>query len=312
METIPKPEHGSLDWLRLRHRMKDGRVRFGASEAPILMGVSKYETLTSLAIRKWAEPEVTEPNEAMNRGNLLEPALITYAQQVLQQDVFTPVEMFAEGRMIATLDGLSDDGIWIVEAKTTTAYSSDDELPADYFWQVIAQFACWPSAERALVVVLDKRLRLGSWIINRSSHYEDIERLLARAEEIGSYFDRLELPPEANPSEHEVKRLYPQPEGHVELDTATIAAIEMWQVWKDAREEAERNEQEARDKIARMLGSHEVGTLNGQSVVTFKYRKGSVRLDTKRLEADYPDLVARYKQESQPTRVLRLTTGGSK
>jgi predicted phage-related endonuclease len=312
LETIPKPEHGSLDWLRLRHRTQDGRIRFGASEAPILMGASKYETLTSLAIRKWSEPEVVAPNEAMNRGNLLEPALITYAEQVLQQDVFTPVEMFAEGRLIATLDGLSDDGLWIVEAKTTTAYSSDDELPADYFWQIIAQFACWPNAERALLVVLDKRLRLGSWIVNRANHAEQIERLLARAEEIGACLDQNELPPDASPTEDEVKRLYPNPQGHIELDKTTVAAIEMWQVWKDAREEAEAKEQQARDQIAKMLGSHEVGTVNGQSVVTFKYRKGSVRLDAKRLEADHPDLVAKYKQESQPTRVLRLTTGGNK
>ena len=82
---IPKPPHGSLEWHQIRHRDEQDRVRFGASEAPILAGVSKYETITSLALRKWSPPEVNEPNAAMMRGNILEPALITYAEQILKK-----------------------------------------------------------------------------------------------------------------------------------------------------------------------------------------------------------------------------------
>lgn len=308
---IPKPPHGSLEWHQIRHRDEQQRVRFGASEAPILAGVSKYETITSLALRKWNEPEVNEPNAAMMRGNILEPALITYAEQILQQPVTTPEVMYAEGRLIATLDGLTADGFTIVEAKTTTAYSSDDELPEEYFWQVCAQFACVPEATSALVVVLDKKMRLGSWVVNRSSHLEEIAQLVLRADVVGAMFDCGELPADAEPTEAEVKRLFPTPDGAVELTSAEVALLEEWHAWKQQRELAEEQEQQVRDKIARILGTHDTGTFGGVPVITFKTRKGVSRLDTKSLERDYPEIVANYKTTGAPTRILRMT-GGTK
>jgi putative phage-type endonuclease len=308
---IPKPPHGSLEWHQIRHRDEQDRVRFGASEAPILAGVSKYETITSLALRKWSPPEVNEPNAAMMRGNILEPALITYAEQILQQPVTTPDVMYANGRFIATLDGLTEDGATIVEAKTTVAYSSDDELPEEYFWQVMAQFACVPDAHTALVVVLDRKMRLGSWTVTRSSHQEQIGELVLRADLVGAMFDCGELPADAEPTESEVKRLFPTPDGAVELTQSEVALLDEWQAWKQQRELAETEEQKARDKIARMLGGHEAGTFGGVPVITFKTRKGVSRLDTKSLERDYPEIVANYKTAGAPTRIMRLT-GGSK
>lgn len=308
---IPKPPHGSLQWHQIRHRDAEGRIRFGASEAPILAGVSKYETLTTLAIRKWSEPEVNEPNAAMMRGNILEPALITYAEQILQQPVTTPDVMFAFDRLIATLDGITADGKTIVEAKTTTAYSSDDELPDDYFWQVMAQFACVPEATSALVVVLDKHMRLGSWTIYRSGHEEAIDEILDRSYVVGAMLDKGELPDDAEPTESDIKRLYPAPDGAIELSSNELALLEEWQAWKQQREMAEEQEQQVRDKIARALGAHDTGTFGGVPVVTFKTRKGVSRLDTKSLERDYPEIVANYKTTGAPTRILRMT-GGTK
>jgi predicted phage-related endonuclease len=312
MKAIDKPTHGSLAWLQVRHRDENGRTRFGASEAPILMGASKFHTLTSLAIRKWSEPEVTEPNASMMRGQILEPALITYAAELLQQDVFTPEQMFINGRMIATLDGLSDDGEWIVEAKTTVTYSSDDELPDEYFWQVIAQFACVPMANHALVVILDKRMRLGSWTLTRSSVQESIDLLLAKADEIGDCLDNHELPGDAQPSEDEIKSLFPNPAGAIELTSEIVQAIEMWQAFKQAKEEAEENEQKYRDQIARFLADRDTGSVNGQSVISFKARKASSRIDVTRLAADHPSLVNEYRTIGKPTRILRLVNGDSK
>jgi putative phage-type endonuclease len=306
---IPKPPHGSLEWHQIRHRDEQDRVRFGASEAPILAGVSKYETITSLALRKWSPPEVNEPNAAMMRGNILEPALITYAEQLLQQTVTTPDVMYANGRFIATLDGLTEDGATIVEAKTTTAYSSDDELPEEYFWQVMAQFACVPDAHTALVVVLDRKMRLGSWIVTRSSHQEQIAELVLRADLVGAMFDCGELPSDAEPTESEVKQLFPIPDGQVELTPTEIGLLEEWDAWKQQREIAETQEQNVRDKIARILGANEIGTFGGVPVITFKTRKGVARTDMKSLERDYPEIVANYKTTGNTTRILRMTGG---
>jgi putative phage-type endonuclease len=304
MGVHPKPPHGSLEWLQLRHRDARGRVRFGASEAPTLMGVNPYASVTDLAIAKWSPPEVSAPNAAMERGNILEPALVAYAEQVLGQPVTTPEVMWSVGRMMATLDGITADERTIVEAKTTTAYSSDDPLPDSYYWQGIAQLACVPEADRVLFVVLDKRMRLGTWELRRDD--VRIAMLLARADEIGEMLDARQLPDDAPLTESQVKSLYPSPTGTLELPPRAVELAHALNAAKTARQMFEADEQQVRDELAAMLGDADTGTVAGEVVVTFRARKGSTRLDTKRLEAEHPDLAAAYQVTGSTTRVLRV------
>lgn len=213
MNTHQKPEHGSLQWLTLRHKTEEGKTRFGASEAPILMGVSPYKSLADLAIEKWGAPEVREQTPAMTRGHILEPALITYAETLLGTPVATPDLMFSNGRMIATLDGEAIPTI--VEAKTSLWHSADDPLPAEWYWQGVAQMACVPEAEQVMFVVLDKRMSLGHWILKRDE--EAIANLMLRAEEVGEMLDAGVMPPDAQILETHVKALYPDPQGTKEI-----------------------------------------------------------------------------------------------
>lgn len=308
MTTIRKPPHGSLDWLLIRHRDDDGRCRFGASEAPTLMGANPWANLTDLAIEKWSEPQESEPNAAMERGNVLEPALIAHAATLLGQPVTTPDVMYAEGRLIATLDGITDDGTIIVEAKTTTAYSSDDECPAAYWWQVQAQLACVPTAHYGIVVVLDKRMRLGQWKVPRSEF--DIAALMARADVIGDIIDRHELPnADETLTEAQVKAVWPKPTGTVALPTSAVAVIDEWQAAREARMDAEEREQVCRDRLAAMMGAAEVGTVDGHPVLSFKSRRAVLRIDTKAMERDHPSLVEQYRVPGLATRVLRTASG---
>lgn len=308
MKQITKPTHGSLEWLQVRHRDENGKVRFGASEAPILMGCSPYKTLADLALEKWAEPQVRESSEAMMRGTMLEPALLEFAGMMLDIPWVTPEEMFVNGRMIATLDAIGLDESLIVEAKTTTAYSSDDELPEDYYWQAVAQLAC-TNADEVRFVVLDRRMRLTTplhWVVRREFSTDAIEALMEKAEEVGASLDAGELPPGAVLTEDIVKALYPSPEGVVELGSAGVEAVMMFTAAKAAREEAEANEKAARDALTAMLGGFEVGTVDGQQVVSFKSRSTGARVDMKQLEQDHPDLVAKYRKDAGTTRVLRI------
>lgn len=298
-----KPEHGSLEWLQLRHRDEAGRVRFGASEAPILMGVSKFKSIVDLALEKWVEPEVREQNDAMKRGHRLEPALINYASELLGEKVTTPEEMFVCGRFIATLDGVNESGDIIVECKTTTYYSSDDPLPEEYYWQVVAQMACYP-VQKALVVVLDKRMRFGYWEVLRNQ--DDIDLLHERADEVGETLDDHRIPGDLPLREEHVKALYPSPEGSVELGSSGPAMIATYLAAKENRINAEREEQASRDILANELGNAEFGLIDGMKVVSFKAQKGRVRFDTKALERDHPEIAAKYKVEGDPIRVLRM------
>lgn len=302
---VSKPAHGSQEWLELRHRDQYGRVRFGASEAPTLMGANPFEELADLAIRKWSDPEVLPPNAAMERGNYLEPALVTYAADLLGQPVVTPDVMWTVGRFIATLDGLTADGKTIVECKTTVSYSSDDPIPDSYYWQACAQLGCVPDAERVVVVVLDKRMRFGTWEVRRS---DDIDRLFDRAEQVGDMLDLKKLPSDAKLTEKHVKQLHPYADAgsQIELGSDGLFMYEAWTAWKHAREEAEREEQAARDRLVALLGPNEAGTVDGHVVVTYKTRKGSSTVDWKALTASLPKgTVDKFRREGTPTRVLK-------
>ena len=119
--AIPKPTHGSQEWLNLRHRDHNGKVIFGASEAGALMGVSEYTTRADLAVEKLSPPTVKAPTAAMIKGIIFEPALGEYASQQLGMQLITPDEMYLKGRWIATLDFVNQHDAHIVEAKVTSA-----------------------------------------------------------------------------------------------------------------------------------------------------------------------------------------------
>jgi putative phage-type endonuclease len=299
---IPMPTYLSPDWHQQRKRDEQGRVRFGASDAPALMGVSEYKTIADLLVSKTMDTTPSPTTEAQMRGHRLEPALLSYAEEVLRTPVFNPECWYTEGRFVATLDGLTPDNV-IVEAKTTTAYSSDDSLPASYYWQVCAQFACVPEADTAVLAVLDKRMRFGHWVIDR--YQPDIDKLLEWADYVGSCFDRGLLPKGELLQEKHVKVLYPNPEGVIELDDDGFGLVAEYCQVKAKRETLETKEKDLRNLITAIMGNNDTATYNGNKVVTYKSRNGGSKLDTKLLEAEHPELVAQYKRLVTTTRVLR-------
>ena len=302
MAVHQKPPHGSLEWLTLRHRDEQGRVRFGASDAPALMGCDPFGDIIDLAEDKWFPPEVSEPNAAMMRGNVLEPALVAYAETLLGQKVTTPDLMWSNGRMIATLDGLTEDGTIIVECKTTTAYNSDDGLPNSYYWQCVAQLACHPTATKVLIVVLDKRMRLGSWELERDQ--EEIDYLLLTADTIGDYLDRRELPPQVKVTERSAKMMWPDPVGVVDIGVEGANLVACINACNRDIKASEERLQRYKDELAALLGSNEVGELDGVKLVTFKKRKGNRRLNMARLVKDFGPLDDYY-TEGGSYRVMR-------
>ena len=121
MERIPKPKHGSKEWLMERWRDDQGCCVFGASDIPALMNASPYKTRGELFADKLNEPEPQAESAIFRRGNLLEKPLLEAAADFLNHDIYTPDCMYRDGRLTVTLDGV-DNSIqpeYIVEAKTT-------------------------------------------------------------------------------------------------------------------------------------------------------------------------------------------------
>jgi putative phage-type endonuclease len=308
--TFTKALYGSQEWLEQRRTQNGGTV-FGASEIPALMGVSPWDNLTDLVIKKVNPEFSSSSNDATLRGHILEPALIEFARRHYGE-VVLPTDMYQRDRIVATLDGIQFDesgkATRTVEAKTTTAYALSDTLPITYFWQVQAQMDA-VGCNESVVVALDKYMRLGFWVVE-ADHFA-IEEMREQAELIGSKIDDGSIFDQLTDglTSKQVDLLYPKPEGERELTHDEMTAIDEWRAWKDQLEMLKDAESSARDRVTRILKDVQVGTFNGQAIISYKRqtRKGSIDVD--RLLNHNPEisaLASQYRKPDTAFRVLRM------
>jgi putative phage-type endonuclease len=132
---------GSQEWLDWR------RSGIGASEAPVIMGVSPYATIEQLWLRKLGRlPEQLE-NPGMILGRSYEPTIRRKYEEFNDIDVFpTCVRHSQYPFLIASLDGLSPDGKTILEAKYLNradfAIVRSKQIPAHHYPQLQHQLMC--------------------------------------------------------------------------------------------------------------------------------------------------------------------------
>lgn len=167
-------EQGTAEWLALR------RSKITATDAPIIMGASKWKTRAQL-LREKKDPFHVDPiNVAMERGRRLEP----FARQLftiktgMQATPYVIVRNWA----MASLDGLTDDKT-VLEIKCPIA-GLHDSVPAWYMpqiqhqmWVVDAQKAIYFTFDgidgRMVNVDRDEKF-IQEMIAQEASFYEDL------------------------------------------------------------------------------------------------------------------------------------------
>ena len=104
-------EQGSKEWLQVRRR------HIGASDAPVIMGVSPFKTVYELWMEKLGTGR-TSVNAAMQRGLDMEGQAREHFSMMTGIEV-KPSASFSRSVefMMASLDGISSDGLTIVEIK---------------------------------------------------------------------------------------------------------------------------------------------------------------------------------------------------
>jgi len=308
MERIPKPKHGSKEWLMERWRDDQGCCVFGASDIPALMNASPYKTRGELFADKLNEPEPQAESAIFRRGNLLEKPLLEAAADFLNHDIYTPDCMYRDGRLTVTLDGV-DNSIqpeYIVEAKTTTRYSIHDEndLPDEWLWQGWAQQAVL-ECSNVWFSVLDRDLRIS--VVPLPKNEVAIDALRLEAQVFGDWIDQGFVPDEElnNFSADDITRIYKVEPTSVELD---VVVVDWLVALEDARQQSKQAtelETKAKDAIAQMLKGNEVGLVNGVQVVSWKQQAGKMSFDITRLKNEHPELVKEYEKQGNPYRVMR-------
>ncbi len=160
--TIHKFAQGSSDWHAYRAR------HFNASDAPAMMGVSKYRSRTSL-IREVATGVADEVDEnkqrLFDRGHAAEAAIRPMIERLITDELY-PATLSRDVQglpLSASMDGWNMAGDTAFECKLwnedLAAQVRNGELAPHYFWQLEQQLLV-SGAERVIFATGDGEERL--------------------------------------------------------------------------------------------------------------------------------------------------------
>ena len=310
---IVKPAHGSIEWLRMRHRDEDGRPVISASDAAAVHGEHRFKTRHQLfAEKQLPEPPISITNAAMERGNRLEPVIREWAGDRLGVRLVEPRYMYAiendMAPMLATLDAVDEYSYEnqpekpavVVEIKTYNR-EWDGVLPRYWYWQGVQQALC-ANVETITWAVFDATLSLHLY----EQHVTEDEALQhIRAVQDFVFWLRMGEPnPEWPATYDDIVATYPEASSGV-ADLSEYAHLlgELKDV-QARKKEMSATEDELKAKIAGLLGDADTGTVDGATVVTWK-NQSRTSFDSKGFSADHPDLAEKY-TKSSTFRVLRV------
>jgi hypothetical protein len=310
---IRKPRHGSTEWLMLRHKDENGNPVISASDAAAVHGEHRFKTRHQLFAEKLApEPPVSITNEAMDRGNRLEPTIRNWAGDKLDCRLVEPSYMYAiehDGSpMIATLDAVDE---WsyendptqpklVVEIKTYNR-EWDGTLPRYWYWQGVQQALC-ANVSAITWAVFDSTLSLHLYE-QPVSQEEKLEHI--RAVQDFVFWLRLGEPnPEWPASYDDIQISFPEARGEVVDITPHAHLLAELRDVQFQKKELGVIEDELKAKIAVLLGDADTGVVDGEPVVTWKNQSRS-SFDGKALLKKHPDIYEEFTKISS-FRVLRV------
>ena len=144
---------GSAEWHALRANYHT------ASEAPAMMGVSKYQTRTDLLAQKKTgiTPDVTPSQQLIfDKGHATEALARPLTEALIDEELYPIVG--TNGNLLASMDGATMLGETLFEHKlwneSLVAHVKAGDLPAHYYWQLEQQLLV-SGAERVIFVCSD-------------------------------------------------------------------------------------------------------------------------------------------------------------
>lgn len=153
MSNILEVKQGSQEW----HAARD--THFCASDAPAMMGASKYKTRADLLKEKaLGTTEAVSPEKQVlfDRGHAAEASIRAHVASILGDELFPVV--LEEGRLLSSLDGITMDDETVFEHKlwsdALAAQIKAGELEPHYYWQLEQQLHV-SGAKRAIFVCSD-------------------------------------------------------------------------------------------------------------------------------------------------------------
>lgn len=311
--SIRKPIHGSDEWLWLRHRDENGSPVITASDAAAVHGQHPYKTKFAFFHEKLADiPARSEQNEAMERGNRLEPVIRDWAADRLGIELVEPEFMYWTGSsdlpLMVTPDAIDFEhrNDWVsspdlyLEIKTSNKIWTG-VLPPLWYWQGVHAAIC-ADMEIITWAIFDSTLSLH--IHEQKVTVEEKEAHRLAVMDFVWWLRAGEPNPEWPMTYDDVSQANP----HVTGGTVDVSdQAELFHLYREVIAEKRRledQEDELKARIAALIGSNVEAVVNGTTVATWKSQTRS-SLDTKHLKTAHPDVYAKFEKQST-YRVLRI------
>lgn len=309
ISTINKPLHGSQEWLEVRWKNENNQARISASVAAVIHGEHQYKSIADLAMELLNDnpPTPTETNDAMERGNRLEPTLVAWVADLLGVVVETPNIMYtydAPGlRLIATLDGITPNNI-PVEVKTTRKLWSG-VLSREWYWQGVHQAIC-TNADSVEWGILDGNLEFHRHTQVVSSDEKGIH--LDGCTQFLAAIDNGFMPDNAVLNYSHIETMYPVQEAKiVEFNEEQCGLVNDLTEIREAKRALDNQEDAIKALLGAVLQNSDTGVFNGKTLITWKTQVRS-GFDLKKFELDHPVLVSKYRKQSE-YKIMKTTKG---
>lgn len=245
---------------------RERRRKFiGSSDAAAIAGLDPYRTATDVWLDKTNRLDTDGGSEATDRGNWLEPALISFAEHRLGRSLVRD-QMYEHknGILAANLDAVDPEKKEIVEGKTTVLRDEwgdeyTDDIPKRVIVQVHHQFAVMGKEYRVChVPVLMPGYKSFDFRMYRIERNDELADMIAQQDvDFVEKYIRSDTPPEHfKPSMEVVKRIRREPNKTISIPKDLVAA---WQIAAEAKKMAEEELEAAKLAVLACLGDAEAG-----------------------------------------------------
>ena len=301
----------------------------GGSDMGAILGLSKYRSAVDVWMEKTGKLTTQQDSLPLRFGQFAEEfvareyALATSCELAIHEaPILHPDYAYMQGhidRFVLEKDTplIRDDGeiqaLRILECKTANPFAQSDwgeigtdQVPLSYLVQCV-WYMMITKIERTDLAVLFGNADFRIYEIKKDRELEHM--VLERAIDFWDNHVLKDLPPPAT-SESDYKSLFHRSSQgkSIEASPETLELIKKLIEINHKIEQHETQISDIKQNIMAQLQDAEVLTWNGQTVATWKAPKSSLRLDTKRLTDEHPDLAHQYQVPINTSRRLVIKT----
>lgn len=268
----------------LTDRQRIDRTRHvGSSDVAAILGLDPYRTAMDVWLEKTGRADPFEGNEATERGNLLEPAILAYASKELDVALIPDQEFLSDSKLIlAHTDGVPADQTLVVEAKSAVSDEEygepgTDEVPQRHIIQVHTQFlAIGPQCKTGYVALLLPGFKSFDFRLYTIPREEEICQAIDYS--VGEFWRNHVLadkpPPNILGSMDVLKRVRRNPSLTATVPDSVLAEYDATSAAmkkaKEAFEAAETLHEESKRAVLQAMGEAEEGTSESGRGITYR------------------------------------------